>query len=228
MKRMKNMSRIALLIAVIAAVLPAHGAAVQAVASTQDIITVGTVSGSSVVDVPVYIRDTSGSSLGLDQPAGSRIQSYSIKVDYAPTTAVQSITFSRAGITSGLTPTFEVTPSAAGSVSLLDQFPEATDLIPFTLDATAPGNQIGVLHVTIAPGTLPGTVINFTLDATLTQLSNEGGSPTTLETTANARLTLVNGSLTVTAVPDAVPTLGTWALVLLALTLAAVALRVRL
>jgi len=228
---MKNMSRIALLIAAIAAVLPAHRVAAQAVPSPQDIITVGTASGSSVVDVPVYIRDTSGSPLGLDQPPGSRIQSYSIKVDYAPTTAVQSITFSRAGITSGLTPTFEVTPSSPGSVSLLDQFPEATNLIPFTLDAIPPGNQIGVLHVTIAPGTLPGTVINFTLDAALTQLSDEGGSPTTLETTGNARLLLVNGSLTVTAapaVPDAIPTLGTWALLLLAATLAVIALRVRL
>ena len=52
----------------------------------QDVVTVGIVNGPqfSVVDVPVYIRDTSSTPLGLDQPAGSRIQSYSIKVNYAP------------------------------------------------------------------------------------------------------------------------------------------------
>jgi hypothetical protein len=223
---MKNMSRIALLIVAIAALLPAGPAAAQP--TPQDVVTVATVRGSGVVDVPVYIRDTSGTTLGLDQPAGSRIQSYSIKVDYAPTAAVQSITFTRAGITAGLTPTFEVTPSAPGSVSLLDTFPEATQLIPFTLDATLPGNQIGVLHVTLAPGAIPGTVINFTLDPTLTQLSDEGGTPATLETTNNGRLLLVPGSLTVAALPDPVPTLGTWALALLAVTLAAIALRARL
>src|SRR5438477_13212388 len=84
----------------------------------QDVVTVGIVNGPqfSVVDVPVYIRDTSSTPLGLDQPSGSRIQSYSLKVNYAPASAVQSITFSRAGITSSLTPTFENSPSSAGSV----------------------------------------------------------------------------------------------------------------
>jgi len=49
--------------------------------------------------------------------------------NYAPASAVQSITFTRAGITSSLTPTFENSPSSAGSISLLDTFNEATDLI---------------------------------------------------------------------------------------------------
>src|SRR5437764_15487578 len=67
----------------------------------QDVVTVASVNGplGSVVDVPVYIRDVSLTPLGLDQPPGSRIQSYSIKVNYAPASAVQSITFTRAGIT---------------------------------------------------------------------------------------------------------------------------------
>src|SRR5690349_16794718 len=71
----------------------------------QDVVTVGIVNGAqySIVDVPVYIRDVSSTPLGLDQPPGSRIQSYSIKVNYAPASAVQSITFTRAGITTALT-----------------------------------------------------------------------------------------------------------------------------
>ena len=54
-------------------------------AAAQDAVTVGTVSASgNTVDVPVYIRDVSGTSLGRDQPAGSRIQAFTIKVLYAP------------------------------------------------------------------------------------------------------------------------------------------------
>ena len=68
-------------------------------------MTVATVpANSNTVDVPVYIRDVSGTPLGKDQPAGSKIQSISIRVTYAPAAAVQSVTFSRAGITAGLTP----------------------------------------------------------------------------------------------------------------------------
>ena len=67
--------------------------------------------------------------------AGSRIQAYSIKVDYAPAAAVQSIVFQRAGITAALTPTFESSPAVPGSVTLIDSFAEGTNLIPFTLDA---------------------------------------------------------------------------------------------
>src|SRR5947207_1722422 len=74
-----------------------------------DVVTIGTVSGGAggTVDVPVFIRDTSGTPLGIDQPSGSRIQSYAITVNYAPAAAVQSITFTRGGITVPLTPAFE-------------------------------------------------------------------------------------------------------------------------
>src|SRR5690242_11645326 len=80
-----------------------------------DVVTIGTgtQTGTSI-DVPVYIRDTSGTPLGIDQPPGSRIQSYSIKVNYSPAASVQSVTFTRAGITSPLTPSFESSPASAG------------------------------------------------------------------------------------------------------------------
>lgn len=196
-----------------------------------DVVTVGTVSSSaSSVDVPVYIRDTSGTPLGIDQPTGSRIQSYSLRVLYS-SPAVQSITFTRGGITSSLTPTFENSPAVPGSsIALLDTFVESTNLIPFTSNATLPGDQVGTLHVTIAPGTPVGTVIAFTLDPTLTQLADEGGTPGTVETTANGRLALVAGSITVTAAAAAapVPALSTWAMIVMVLAIAAVAVRLRM
>jgi hypothetical protein len=190
----------------------------------QDIVTVAIVNGPqfSTVDVPVYIRDTSLTPLGLDQPPGSRIQSYSIKVNYAPASAVQSITFSRAGITTSLTPTFESSPSSAGSVSLLDTFQESTNLIPFTLNGLPPGNQVAHLMVTLSPTAPLGTVITLTLDPTLTQLTDEAGHPATIETTANNRLALVNGSITV--VPS-VPAMSHLILLMLAAVLAVAGMR---
>src|SRR5215212_7905533 len=179
--------------AFIAAFLLVVPAAAQ---SAQDVVTVGTVTANSnTVIVPVYIRDIAGTPLGIDQPFGSRIQAYSIKVDYAPTSSVQSVTFTRAGITGPLTPTAEFTPSSPGSASLIDTFQESTNLIPFTLNAAAPGDQIGQLAVTLAPGVTAGSVITLTLDPVLTQLSNQAG--TTTETVAFGNLALVNGSITV-------------------------------
>jgi hypothetical protein len=186
--------RIVVLVAAIAAVLSPAPASAQ-----QDVITVATVSGSGTVDVPIYIRDVSGTPLGLDQPPGSRIQSYVIKVDYAPTTPTATI--ARAGITASLTPSFESTPSSVGSVSLLNTFQESTNLIPFTLNGAAPGNQVAHMLVTIPGSIIPGTIIPLTLDPVVVQLTDESGSAATKETVANGRLTLVNGSITVTAAP---------------------------
>ena len=195
--------------------------AVAASAQVQDVITVGTVNTTGgTVDVPVSIRDVSGTPLGLDQPPGSRIQSYSIKVNYSPAAAVQSVTFTRAGITTALTPTFENSPSAAGSISLLDSFQESTNLIPFTLNGATPGNQVAHLTFTLAPTVTAGTTITLTLDPTLTQLTDEGGSAATKETTTAANLALVNGAIIVVA---QVPALSDFALIALCAMLALIA-----
>jgi hypothetical protein len=196
-------------------------AAVSATAAVvaADVVTVGSIpvaAAGSTVDVPVFIRDVSGTPLGLDQPPGSRIQSYGLTVNYTPAASVQSVTFTRAGITTALTPTFESSPSSPGTITLLDVFQESTNLIPFTLNGAAPGNQVGVLHVTIAPTATVGSTINLTLDPTLTQLTDQAGSGATKESVANNNLTLVNGAITVTT---PVPALSAWALALLAIAL---------
>src|SRR3954447_2979783 len=108
-----------------------------------DVITVGTVSATTTtVDVPISIRDVAGTSLGIDQPAGSKIQSFSMKVTYAPAAAVQSVTIARAGITQSLNPTFETKPSTSNAISIVEQFQESSNPIPFTLNAGAPGNLV--------------------------------------------------------------------------------------
>jgi len=66
----------------------------------------------------------SGTPLGLDKPPGSRIQSYSIKVNYAPASggAFPITFFSRAEITSSVTPTFGDSPSSAVSICCSNPF----------------------------------------------------------------------------------------------------------
>jgi hypothetical protein len=195
----------------------------------QDVVTVGTVATfTPTVDVPVFIRDTSGTPLGIDQPPGSRIQSYSIKVSYSPASAVQSVTFTRAGITAPLTPTFESSPAGAGAISLLDTFQESTNLIPFVSNQPLPGNQVAHLVFTLSPSATPGTIITLTLDPTLTQLTDEGGNAATKETVTNGRLLLVDGVINVVAPPSAIPAAGALGLLLLATALVAIALHNRI
>ena len=219
-QRMQSLIRLTFAVVLVCGLWWAAPASAQAL----DVVTVGTVAANGpIVVVPVYVRDVAGTPLGIDQPFGSRIQSFSLKVDYPVSPFIQSVTFTRAGITAPLTPAFESSPAVAGSVSLLMTFDEATNLVPFVSNAAAPGNQVGQLTFTFTPATPPGTVIPLTLDPTLTQLSNEGG--TTTESVANAGLALVPGSVTMLAFPNGVPTVSTWGLILLTLALAFVVLR---
>lgn len=145
-------------------------------------------------EIPISVRDLSLTALGLDRPAGEKIQSLSFKVVYAPTGSFASITAARAGITAGLAPAFESTPSTTSSRSYIGQFDEGTNPIPFTLGAAAPGDQVAKLTVTLAANAPPGT-ISLTLDTTATSLANAAG--TIEETDANGALALTNGAITV-------------------------------
>lgn len=169
----------------------------------QDAVTVQTVTASSnTVDVPVFIRDASGTPLGMDRPAGSKIQGISIRVLYAPASAVQSVTFTRAGITANLTAT-EFFPASSGAIALVMSFDEATNPVPFTLNAPAPGDQVAHLVFTLSPSAAPGSSISLTLDPSLTQLSDQAGTGATKEPgqppggAPPTPLTLVNGAINI-------------------------------
>jgi hypothetical protein len=163
-----------------------------------DVITVGTVNATSpTVDVPISIRDVSGTPLGVDQPAGSKIQSFSVKVTYSPAAAVQSVTIARAGITQNLNPTFETKAPTSGAISIIETFQESSDPIPFTLNASSPGNLVAHMTFTLSASATPGSSITLTLDTTASTLSDQGGSAATKETVANSRLTLTNGAINI-------------------------------
>jgi hypothetical protein len=149
--------------------------------------------GQSFV-VPVYARDVSLTPLGVDRPAGERIQSLSYKVTFTPASSIASKLFARAGITAGLTPIFQSTPTTATTASYLGTFDETTNPIPFTLDAAAPGDQVLQINVTLAAAAPAGTIA-LTLDPTATLFANQAGSLE--ETPANGWLALADGQITV-------------------------------
>lgn len=163
----------------------------------QDAATVGGAAaglpGATVV-VPVYARDLSLTPLGVDRPAGELIQSLSYKVTFTPASSVASKLFARAGITAGLAPIFQATPTTATTASYIGTFDEATNPIPFTLDAAAPADQVLKITVTLA-ATAPAGKIALTLDPAATLFANQAGSIE--ETSANGWLALADGEITV-------------------------------
>ncbi len=177
--------------------LAAFAFAVPALA--QDTITVGTgTANGNTVDVPIYVRDASGTALGRDQAAGARIQSFSIKVSYSPASSIQSATASRAGIAAGLHPVFGDNSFAQpGSATWFVNFSESTDLVPFNVNAAPPGDQVAHIVFTLSSSAAPGSSIALTIDPdpTKTVLTNQGG--TISESTSNGGLTLVDGAINI-------------------------------
>jgi hypothetical protein len=161
-----------------------------------DEATVGSTSAlpGATFEIPISVRDRSLTALGMDRPAGERIQSLAFKVILSAPASIAAKSAARAGITATLTPAFQSTPSTASSISYIGQFDEGTDPIPFALDAGAPGDQVAKLTITLT-GDAPAGTIALTLDAGATALGNFAG--TIEETEANGRLALASGAITV-------------------------------
>jgi hypothetical protein len=161
-------------------------------AVAQDVITAGTIYGEAgtTINVPLSIRDVSGTPLGSNLAGGSRAQALSFKVTATPAAAVTNISFERAGVLQTLTPLYDRAATGTSSVAYIGSFSAP---IPFTVNLTAPGNRIGTLLVALAPGTSPGTPIDLKFDAALTALSNLAG--TTVESQYNRKLQLVAGKV---------------------------------
>ena len=172
-------------------------------ASAQDVLTVG--SGSlapgGIAQIPVFVRDLSGSPLGSDAGSGNRIQGIAFKVSYSPSNLVTAIAFVRAGVTQSRTPLYETTITSTAAIAYLGSFAEATNPLLFGLNASAPGDRIGTLQVSVSASAVPLNSITLAIDPVTVTLSNQTG--TVVETTANGGLTVQNGSITVTAPPDA-------------------------
>lgn len=193
------------------------GLAMAAVA--QDSLQIGntvctSVAPGSTVTVPVYVRDTAGTPLGVDQGVANRIQSIAFQIFPTNASAIAldaagrlQVSIAPAGVTAALgTPTFVNIPRNDSSFAYIVSYDAGSQPIPFTLNATPPGDLVANINVTLAPRTAPGTTIQLMLNRseTVTSLSNSGGSVTE---SAGRFLELVSGCVSVPAAAGAV-TLG--------------------
>ncbi|MDQ1347969.1 MAG: hypothetical protein QG573_1343 [Acidobacteriota bacterium] len=172
--------------------------AVRLPLAAQDVLGVAEIGGlpGQTRDVPVTIRDLSGTL--LDEGAGTNleIQGFAFRLDFAPPEHVTAVTFVQAGVTAGHTPLFPIITPAADHIIVLMSFDEGTDPLLFALDAPPPGDLIGNLRFTLSAGAPLGTMITLTLAAASATLVN--GAATLSETVANGHLALAAGSLLVT------------------------------
>ena len=164
----------------------------------QDAITVGAGSAApqGIAYVPVYVRDVSGTPLGIDQSAGNRIEALVLKITHSPASAVASISFQRGGI-AGVTPKYERQVQGIGTFGYVAGYSESAPHLALSLDAAAPGDWIGNLVVTLSPQAVIGSTVVLSVDAATATLSNDRG--TLGETVANGALALTNGSVAVKA-----------------------------
>jgi hypothetical protein len=159
-------------------------------AHAQDVLTLGSAAAPAggVAQVPVSIRDTTGTPLG--NGSAHPIRGFAFKVLF-PAEHVASITFARAGATSPLTPIYQDVMQGSGFTSVVLAFNQS---IAFTNDLN-PGNQVGTLTVTLTAQAPNGSVIPLTLHPPSAVLSNQSAS--VQETVSAQTLALVNGSVTV-------------------------------
>lgn len=193
---------------------------VAPVALAQDTLRFGPPSGSGPFTVPILLADAAGTPLGVDRPAGSRIQAFAVTVRFTPAAAIASTSLGRAGLLAGRTPLFETTAEGDGTITWVGSFDESAGAIPFP-QPPGGGHAILTLSVTLEPG----ATVSASIDGSTTTLSNQAG--TTSETVAGGGL-LLGPPVALPSSPEdaaAVPTLGEVALLAFAATIAAAGLR---
>ena len=149
--------------------------------------------GRTVV-VPVRLRDSRGTPLGLERGPGNAIQAISLAVRCLPAEAVTEVRLRRAGATAKAEPLFEAAPRGGASGALVASFDELRQPLAVGLYPSR-GDLVAEIVVTLAPHVAPGTVVELRLDPAVTTLSDQAG--TVSETAGNGWLRLLDGRLEV-------------------------------
>lgn len=168
--------------------------------AAQDYLTVGgatcpTGSTGSIVQVPVYIRDASGTTLGTDRLAAAPIQAFGFRVVVSPPgiVDVRAVTVVKAGIARLQSSYESLTSDPAGnSFTYVVAFNGAISPLRFSTDASLPGNLVATISIPI-PISPRATTIGLTVDTAT--LANASGSIT--ETVASRSLRTVGGCITI-------------------------------
>jgi hypothetical protein len=163
------------------------------IAAGQDALTIASTSAlaGETVRLPVSISDAGGTLLD-GGVSGRRIQGIAFRLSWAPA-QLASVSFVRGGVLQGRAPLYERLVHAGGSLGYIVSFSEESGPLPFSPNATRPGDPVGTLEVVLQPSLTPGTVVPLTLDILSTVLSNSDGS--VFESVYNGQLTPVSGSI---------------------------------
>lgn len=179
------------------------------VVSAQDVLVIGgsncsTGSPGDVVNVPVLIRDTAGTPLGVDRPAGNRIQAFGFNATPTPVSAIAvdgsgklRVTVVKSGITASLTPSIQSSPRTSTTFGYAVSYDEESQPIPFVLNA--PPQQVATISLTLSRMAEIGSRIDITVDPdrSVTLLSNESG---TVSESSGNNLTIQGGCVNVVPV----------------------------
>jgi hypothetical protein len=181
-------------------------------ALAQDFVAVGSATGfpGTIVTIDLYVRDASGTLLGIDQPPNSRIQALNVLLSWPA--GIGTVTaISRSGICGGLTPLYETTVPAATYAAYIVSYAESTNLVPFVLNSGLPGNKVATISFAIASGAVPNTYpISIGTSPFVTDIVNQAGKVVEDSGTPGpSTLTLINGALTVTCTAENVAPLVT-------------------
>ncbi len=164
-------------------------------AAAQDVITLKSKKGKpgKSVKIAVYVSDFGGTSLGVDQVVGNRIQGLALKVKFSHPEAISDAKFVRAGITGKLSPIYEKSIYSGDVVGYLASFNESPKPLKLKTQkkTTAKGNLIGNFVFSIASGASTEEDITLVLDSFGTALVNQAG--TAGETVEGGELALRNG-----------------------------------
>ena len=152
----------------------------------------------SMVVMPLYVRDVSGTLLGVDVGPSFLIQDFGITVEVDPPGAITAIDVERAGITAALSPLFETEFSAGNRHTWIIAFDETTATVPFSLDAPAPGDLVAELWITLADSFLPPNTVLVDVVSPSALGNQPPGLPQTAfsESAENGFLSLSGGTIT--------------------------------
>lgn len=156
-----------------------------------DSLTIGAGSAApgGVANVPVYLRDVTGTP--LDLATSNQIEGVAFKVTF-PTNVVSGVTISRAGVLLQRQIVFDAARQGSGFVSYV-----VTCAISCVTarDAFNPGEQIATLAVTLRPDAPYGAAVTLRLDPPSAMLATASGA--VRETVEAGTVTLANGMVTV-------------------------------
>lgn len=170
----------------------------SAPASARDVLSIGSVSLASpgqILQIPIYLRDSSGTALGADVGINRRIQSLAFSIEVTPASAVGTLSLDRAGITAGPTPRFETQDQVGDRVYAILSFDGVADPLVTTSDSAFPGEVIAMLTFEIAKSFLDGGTVHLDFVPQTAALGNGAGF--IVERVQNGRLRLVGGTILV-------------------------------